>query len=98
MSKVTRYFHVRNPYASHKGGHCVKVTGDTDVVGQVDMQVVKCSRKDMYNKKIGRGLVDNAPIKIIPLRYLPRELDDLAKNYKANFDYSFAIKYFLPKE
>jgi len=97
MSKVVRYFHLR-PIGSHKGGTCVKVVGDTDVVGQVDVQYYQCSRKDPYVKALGRSLADKAPMKIVPLRYLAKELGRLhpLNVYTPSFD--FAIKYFLPKE
>lgn len=103
MSKVVRYFHLRGTLQS--GGATVKVTGDTDYVGQVDVQVAKCSKKDMYCKRTGRAEVEKAPVKVVPLRYLPNEL---SRVFAANVDkqsvkwihndYTFAIKYFLPKE
>lgn len=95
--KVVRYFHLRRGLSS-KGGVCVKVSGDTAIVGQVDVQYSKCSSKDAYVKAIGRSLADCAPTKIIPLRYLAKELGRLhpLDLYTPSFD--FAIKYFLPKE
>lgn len=101
MAKIIRYFHIRPGMFSH-GGATVKVTGDTTTVGQVDVQVAHCSRKDNYVKKVGRDVVERQPTKIVPLRYLPQELsrisDSVAKNTGDWTDFSYAIKYFLPKE
>lgn len=102
MSKVIRYFHIR-PFDSTHGGTTVKVTGDLDILGQVDIQIAKCSKKDNYVKKIGRAECEKSPIKIIPLRYLPQELSRVSASqgkHPANLydDFTYAIKYFLPKE
>ena len=101
--KVVRYFHIRAHNATH-GGATVCVTGDTDIVGQVDVQVAKCSRRDQFVKKIGREEVAKSPLKIVPLRYLPHELARIWETnacrdkHEIGPDFSFAIKYFLPKE
>ena len=99
MSKIVRYFHLRN-YGKHNGGVTVKVTGDLNFLGQVDVQYVVCSNKDPYVKKIGRSLADTAPVKIVPLRYLPKELENIGKKHiKHNFDtFDYSVFYFLPKE
>ena len=99
--KIVRYFHLRSsPQFIHNGGVTVKVTGDLDFLGQVDMQYAVCSKRDAYVKKTGRSLADVAPIKIVPLRYLPRELDRLALQHRIGtaYNYDYAISYFLPKE
>jgi hypothetical protein len=100
MSKVVRYFHLRtDPQFMHTGGVTVKVTGDLNFLGQVDIQYAVCSKRDAYVKKTGRSLADIAPVKVVPLRYLPRELQRLANSYKINNDnYDYAVSYFLPKE
>jgi hypothetical protein len=102
MAKVIRYFHIRRPGAV-KGGATVKVIGDTDFPGQVDVQFVKCSRKDNYDKKIGRSYAEKAPVKVVPLRYLPNELARISQKcgvFNTDFpaDYNYSIGYFLPKE
>lgn len=103
--KIERFFHIRT--GKKTGGATVRVTADTDQIGQVDVQVSNCSKKDPFCKKTGRTLAAEAPIKVVPLRYLPAELDRIANkafkrcktpNMMGMFDYSFAIKYFLPKE
>lgn len=109
MSKIERFFHLRNPAwmdSGHKGGITVRVVGDTNLIGQVDVQVAECSRKDSFCKRTGRSLAEKAPIKVVALRFLPAELGRIAtkavKNKRlradAVADYTFAIKYFLPKE
>jgi hypothetical protein len=98
--KVTRYFHIRE-YGSSTGGATAKVTGDTDILGQVDIQYTKCSNRDLYCRKTGRLEADKAPVKIIPLRYLPRELENITEittQCGSGGMYDYAIKYFLPKE
>lgn len=100
MSKVVRYFHLR-PFMEMKGGATVKVTGDTENPAQVDVQWTKCSRKDMFCKKTGRSFADKAPLKVVPLRYLPNELERISNKVgviNAVADYFFACRYFLPKE
>lgn len=93
--KVVRFFHVRSWGTTH-GGVCVKVTGDTEKIGTVDVQAAACSRKDQYVKAIGRNEAEKAPVKVIALRYLPKELGYFDR--KGAQDFTFAIKYFLPKE
>ena len=103
--KVVRYFHIR-PQGGAKGkfnGATVQVVGDTEMPAQVDVQVTFCSRKDMFCKKVGRTLASTAPLKVVPLRYLPNELariEDAVYGHEldnAN-DFLFAVRYFLPKE
>jgi hypothetical protein len=116
MSKVERFFHLRPDM--NNGGACVRVTGDTEMVGQVDVQVAFChthSRHekrmgrpgggDPYSRKLGRTYASVAKVKVVPLRYLPAELgriaEEAARRSNTPFlgaDYSFAVKYFLPKE
>lgn len=106
MSKQTRYFHIRSFATGGPGGAAVKVIGDPERVSQVSVQAAFCSPDDMYCKAIGRAQASKSPIKIVPLRYLPAELGRIeAKvNKKCGagqvhiHDYSYAIKYFLPKE
>jgi hypothetical protein len=96
MSQVIRYFHIRT---GTKGGATVKVVGDTDKVGYVDVQATFVSKRDNYVKALGRSFAEKAPVKVVPLRFLPRELgliQDKA-NYPFRTDMSYAIKYFLPK-
>ena len=99
MAKVIRYFHLRSGMT---GGATAKVIGDTEILGQVDIQVAKCSKKDHYCKNTGRIEASKAPTKVIPLRYLPKELSRIAESTSHPAwdvgDYSYAIKYFLPKE
>lgn len=96
MAKVVRYFHIR-PHGC-MGGATVKVVGDT-TSSNVEIAFSRCSKHDNFCKKIGRSLADSAPVKVIPLRYLPRELDGIAlKVVDAITFYDFSIKYFLPKE
>lgn len=104
MSKVVRYFHIR-PIKQGRGGATVKVTGSVDQIGQVDIQTVFCSKKDMFCKKTGRSLAETAPIKVVALRYLPQELariqDAMERKIKwpsYGHDFTYALKYFLPKE
>lgn len=104
--QVIRYFHIRNPLFLDqcKGGVTVRVTGDTERVGQVDVQFAECSSQDNFCKKTGRSLAEAAPVKVVPLRFLSKELERIAERAKdhkrikahmVNFD--FAIKYFLPR-
>ena len=104
MSKVVRFFHIRGFGTTH-GGATVQVTGDTELLGQVDVQVARCSKRDQFVKKTGRAEAAKAPIKVVPLRYLAQELgrintDVVRKCGKGamGVDYTFALKYFLPKE
>ncbi len=108
MSKIVQYFHIR-PYDRGHGGATIKVTGDAEDLGQVDVQVAFCSKKDMFCKKTGRSLAEQAVTKVVPLRYLPSELarvntavEKKTKRFTAatlkGTDFSFTMKYFLPKE
>jgi len=104
-NKVVRFFHIRPYGKSGRGGATVQVTGDSERVGQVDVQTTFCSKKDMYCKKTGRSLAVEAPVKVVALRYLPQELAriqlEMAKRTKLPFelgDYTYSIRYFLPKE
>lgn len=92
--KVVRYFHVR-PFLNIRGGFCVRVSGDTDNPSHVAVQSAKCSRKDAYVKATGRAEAEKAPIKIVPLRFLPKELGSFLND---GTDFTFSIKYFLPKD
>lgn len=91
---------------SHNGGStAVRVTGDTERVGQVDVQYAECSRKDNFCKKTGRSLAEKAPVKVVPLRFLPQELARIAEKAKERKrirttpeDFTYSLKYFLPKE
>ncbi len=98
MPQVIRYFHLR-PQIGLRGGATIRVAGDTERVGQVDIQIAICSRKDAFVKAVGRYVADYAPVKVVALRYLPREMEAVATQvlgYPVGFD--FAIKYFLSKE
>jgi hypothetical protein len=122
--KIERFFHIRPNM--NNGGATVRVVGDTDKVGQVDVQVAFChthtkpiytpdgkvalpDRGDPYCRKTGRETASKAPVKIVPLRYLPKELERVwAEAYKKQAGheypcpitghYDFSVKYFLPKE
>lgn len=100
--KVTRYVHLRS--LQSKGGATVRIVGDTENIGTVDVQYVRCSRKDNYSKKEGRSLSEKAPIKTVPLRSLPAEISHInakvvmQKNDPVSFSgYDYLFKYFLPK-
>jgi hypothetical protein len=99
--QVIRYFHLRS-YHEEKGGATVKVTGNTEQVGQVDVQFTPVSKKDNYCRNTGRIMASKAPVKVLPLRYLPKELARIAEAndspswHHGSFD--FSTKYFLPKE
>lgn len=104
--KVERFFHIRRG-DSTCGGATVRVTGDTTHPTQVEIQAAFCSPKDSYCKKTGRELAAQRTAKIVPLRYLPQELGKIAKRADAiahgksiaQFqDYTYAVRYFLPKE
>jgi len=101
MASVVRFFHIRSSNLTH-GGATVKVVGDTSNVGQVTVQVTRCSKKDVFCKKTGRAEAEKAPTQVLPLRFLPKELGRFAARldgWGAGLrDYSFALKYFLPKE
>ena len=94
---IVRYFHIRT---GTKGGATVKVVGDDNTLGLVEVQYALCSKKDQFVKATGRSCAEKAPIKVVPLRYLPQELGRIAAKAKARLlsDYTFSIKYFLPKE
>ncbi len=104
MSIVKRYFHIRPSHTKTRyNGATVLVIGDTEQPHQVDVQTVFCSRKDMFCRKTGRDLSAKAPLKIVPLRYLPNELahiEDTVHGYALDNsnDFLFAMRYFLPKE
>ncbi len=104
--KVERFFHIR-PYEGSKkkfNGATVLVSGNTDHVGQVDVQVAFCSKKDMYCKRTGRSTVSKQDkIKVVPLRYLPSELgriEEQVYGYALDnaSDFLYSLRYFLPKE
>jgi hypothetical protein len=143
--KSTRFFHIRPNL--NNGGATVRVTGDDESIGQVDVQVAFCHtftktdrqnpklvpkkrtvrmldaegeiigakevdivvkqfKGDAYCKKTGRSQAEQAKPKVVPLRYLPAELGrifvDAADRAGVAIvdvpDYSFAMKYWLPKE
>ena len=102
MSQVERFFHVR---AGDRGGATIRVMGDTDAVGTVNVQVAFCSRKDAFCRKTGRDVASKAPIQVMPLRYLPNALGMVAEKVMKKskgavwpLDFTFSLKYFLPKE
>jgi hypothetical protein len=128
MSRVERFFHIRT--GSTTGGATVRVVGDTEIVGQVDVQVAFCHsgggirevvcvdrhdvpftkkvpfKGDPFCKKEGRSRAAASPMKVVPLRYLPAELGRIEakalkmakRSWAIGNDFTFAIKYFLPKE
>lgn len=81
------------------------VTGDTERVGTVTVQYALCSVKQTFQKKEGRAQADKAEATEVSLRFLPQALNLISEevDYKVkkamtpDQDYSFAIKYFLPK-
>lgn len=101
--QVERYFHIR---CGDRGGATARVVGDTDTIGTIGVQVAFCSRKDAFCRKTGRETALKAPTQLVPLRYLPNALSMVAakveKMNKRAFvhpsDFSFALKYYLPKE
>src|SRR5689334_3030957 len=106
--RVERFFHIRPDL--NNGGATVRVVGNTEQVGQVDVQVAYChshtteNRGDPYCKATGRDYATKSPMKIVPLRYLPRELERIQAvvarrtgGFVIN-DFNFSMKYFLPKE
>lgn len=109
MSKsVEAFVHMRVFSPSGKlacrGGVTIRMIG---VPGEfsVGVQVAKCSNEDVYCKGVGRVQAKHAPVKQVPLRYLPSELRDIAGRYSRRHkldigltDYSYTIKTFLPKE
>ena len=102
--KVERFFHIRRYHPN--GGATVRVTGDTDTPAQVEVQVAFCSKKDAFCKKTGRELASTRRPKIVALRYLPQELARISQQAAKichdpilpNIDYTYSIRYFLPKE
>ena len=113
MAKVVRYFHIRPQQVTKngeikldtRGGATVKVTGDTEDAHSVNVQVAMCSVKDTFWKARGRSLAEERPSKVVALRYLPQELasigavvDRKSKSLRVPRDYTFSLKYFLPKE
>jgi NADH:ubiquinone oxidoreductase subunit D len=102
---VVRYFHIRPTDGSKKkfNGATVMVTGDTDLVAQVDVQVSFCSKKDAYCKSVGRDLAMRHPVKVVMLRYLCSELSRIEEEVygyelEEPTDFTYALRYFLPKE
>ena len=108
MKLVERFFHIRTRGA--KGGATIRVVGDLDNIGKVNVQYTICSKKDVFCKKTGRSYAANAPVQEIALRDLAGTLSGIechAVSVPAHqFDYvwrssiptwSFAIRYFLPK-
>lgn len=98
---VERYFHIRT---GDRGGATVRVCGDTEHVGHVKVQVAFCRSNEQFVKKLGRQVALSAPEQIVPLRFLPGSLAMVSEKAmrragKWNLlpDYTFALKYFLPK-
>lgn len=96
-----------------KGGATVRVTGNPATSDVVQVQVSYCSFNDAFCRKTGREVAAKHPILPIKRDWLPNILQDVArdvvKNSKCpksmrayndlwNTDYSFAIRYFEPKE
>jgi hypothetical protein len=118
--QVERFFHVRRGNSTN-GGATVRVVGDTERIGQVDVQVAYChplrfkagkvvNPEDMFCKDVGRITATAKAFKVVPLRYLPAEMARIAVevdrragtptdgDWAQNKDWSFTLKYFLPKE
>lgn len=110
MSKVTRFFHIRIG-GRRNGGATVLVTGDTEKVGFVEVQVAQCNKLDNYCRKTGRETARLKEAVSVPLRALSRKLSEIeteAWKRQEGFwrknpdsiptrDFSFATRYFLPK-
>lgn len=103
--KIQRYFHIRAEHATRRkyNAATVLVTGNTECPDQVDVQVVVCSKRDLFCKKEGRSMVGAMPIKVVMLRYLPRELAHIEEHVygyelENKNDFLYSIPYFLPKE
>jgi hypothetical protein len=103
MQQVERFIHIRTMGMS-KGGATVRVVGDLDDVGSVSVQAAFCSKKDAFSRKTGRDTTFKAPIQVMPLRNLPRALamvrakaEKATKTYCFPEDFSYMLKYFLPK-
>jgi len=116
--QVVRYVHIRlvSPRDGKwvyqpRGGATVRVSGNTDTPGQVDLQVAFCSKKDTFCKERGRIEAFKAPVKIVPLRYIGKHVQDIAQeamnrreggtkglDVVVENNYDFLIRYFLPKE
>ena len=112
MTIVTRFFHIRPLTRQNKqwvpaqrAGATVKVVGDTDNVGSVTVQFTLCSKNDLFCKRTGRKEAEKAEAQTISLRHLPSTLNKVSELVDAAIkkamtpdqDYSYAIKYFLPK-
>ena len=108
MKLVERFFHIRTRGA--KGGATIRVVGDLDNIGKVNVQYTICSKKDVFCKKTGRSYAANAPVQEVALRDLAGKLAeiwcDVFRIEPESFDFawraqtrdfSFAIRYFLPK-
>jgi hypothetical protein len=89
--RVETFHHLRTGKTT--GGATVRVVGDTEIVGQVEVQVAFCHggggtkdgkkfKGDPYCKKIGRDNAAKTIPKIIPLRFLPSFLSEMQS--KAN--------------
>jgi hypothetical protein len=118
---VTHFCHIRlvdrrTGNAAMFGGATVRINGETNG-GPVSIQVATCNtgrpaynedeciKPDHFCKKVGREQAASKVAKMVPLRYLPAELEiiaaQLARRSKQpifNMDYSYTMKYFLPKE
>ncbi len=95
-----------------RGGATVRVVGEDSQWVQV--QVAFCSAKDAFCRDFGRVYAESHPIKLIKLEELPGELGSISREVTKRVlklshkkrqesplwstDYSFAKKYFLPKE
>jgi hypothetical protein len=106
VSQVVRYFHIRNfnPNAKRSkfNAATVRVEGNLNYVGQVDVQVAYCSKEDQFSRAKGREVANKATPKVMTLYNLPLELakiDELVMGEECPKDfYAFGIRYFLPKE
>lgn len=112
MTEVVRFFHIRpltrknrEWVPAQRAGATVKVVGDTDKVGSVTVQYTLCSKNDMFCKRTGRKEAEKAEAQEVSLRHLPSALTKISELVDAvikkamtpDTDYSYAIKYFLPK-
>lgn len=99
MTQTVRFFHIRRYSEATHGGATAKVVGDFTKDLSVEVQVTHCSKKDSFCKRIGREEAAKQPVKVVPLRYLPQELARIAAKVDSQpRDFTFAIKYFLPRE
>lgn len=110
--KVQRFFHIRIG-GQRNGGATVLVTGDTESIGRVLVQTAFCSKKDNYCRKTGREVAKQALEIPVALRDLSRYLSDIEQGILVkqdnwfrkhpddvkyvSRDYSFAVRYFLPR-